>query len=121
MLFALTCAMCLAQPTVTAPVPDGGLLDRRLTIDEGLLAALEVPPAPLRVDPLRQVGAGGEGHTDHMTTMLIVMGVVMAVMMVGMGLYLMNHGGARLQPSGAAALSPAQLALPAARPSPRGG
>ena len=121
MLLVLTCALCSAQPTLVATVPDGGLVDQRLSVDERPLPALEVPPA-LQMDPLGQIGTGGDGHADHMTTMLIVMGVVMAVMMIGAGVYLMNHGGTRLQPSASTtALSPAQLALPAANALPRGG
>ncbi|MCM2333852.1 MAG: hypothetical protein NDI82_07875 [Anaeromyxobacteraceae bacterium] len=50
-----------------------------------------------------------------MTTMWIVMGGMMAVMMVGAGVYYMNHRGTAASPVHTSGLSgPAALALPVA-------
>lgn len=50
-----------------------------------------------------------------------IVGAMMAVMMVGMGVYLMRHGMARHAQSGATTASPAQLALPVTGGGPAGG
>lgn len=58
-------------------------------------------------------GSGdGDGHSDHMSAMWIVMGAMAAVMVVGMGVYLMRNGGSAHGVQPLAQASPAQLAVP---------
>lgn len=56
------------------------------------------------------------GHSDHMTTMWIVMGGMMVVMMVGACVYYMNHQSTAGAPVHTTTLTgPASLAVPVAR------
>lgn len=90
MLTALTCALCLSSPTGelrlhldAPPTAAAASVDLRLVAPAG-------PP------PYAAFGSGdGEPHHhddgDHMTTMWVVMGVMMAAMMAGAGVYAMRH------------------------------
>jgi len=76
------------------------------------------PTVALALGRTANEGSGdGEGHSDYMGPMWIVMGVMMAVMMVGMGVYLMRHATSAEALHPAASPSPAQVAIPvSARP-----
>lgn len=84
-------------------------------------AALDLHAAPLALPAQLPVlgsgdGAPGhEGHGDHMSSMWLVMGGMMAVMVVVGGVYMMRGGG-RAAPASSAggAAGPAALALPVA-------
>ena len=128
MLLALVCTLCAVQPLQAT---DGwSLREPRLTLRE---AGAEAPPSPLHLappatpaSPQRSLGpaplaslqpldfGSGDGdHADHLSPMWIMMGVMVVFMVVGMGVYAMNHGSAAARPSQAAGLSsPAALAIP---------
>lgn len=75
-----------------------------------LLATDLLPPLP----PQQGSGDGDHSdHSDHMTPMWIMMGVMVAVMVVGMGVYASNHRGTAAAPvQGTGPSSPASLAVP---------
>lgn len=116
MMLVLTCALCAAEPAL--PVagdvdPDGpGLLDERLSLRHAAVVPPYVPVSLALGRTADDGSGGGEDHSDHMGPMWIVMGVMMAVMMVGMGVYLMRHATPAQTLHPAASPSPAQLALP---------
>jgi len=136
MLLALTCALCAAQP-IQAPPTSAGSTELRLALSEDVPAHPgasvvtdlrpsapeqhhdQVPPAR---EPLRpQLQGSGDGdhsdHSDHMTTMWIVMGGMMVVMMVGAGVYYMNHKSTAGTPIHSSSLTgPAAFAVPVAGP-----
>lgn len=123
MTLALTCALCAAAPALGAGASlDSGrvpMAEVRLTLREFDAAPRSLsprPPAaalPLVPSRLPDQGSGdGEGHSDHMGTMWIVMGAMMAVMMVGVGVYAMRHNSTFMERPPAAVASPAQLAVP---------
>ncbi len=112
MMLVLTCALCTAIPGT----PVGGAPVRAPLLDEGLTLVQSTPsrqaaPVPLALARTDQ-GAGDGDHSDHMGPMWIMMGVMMAVMMVGMGVYFMRHSATGQVLGNAALASPAQLALP---------
>jgi hypothetical protein len=128
MLLALTCALCtvqavpttlelnLSQPTLTlqeagpaAPQAPSGLASpRKLAAPRGSHA-----PLALASLPTQDTGSGDGEHSDHISPMWIMMGVMMAVMVVGAGVYMMNNGSTPARPFNATALaSPAMLAIP---------
>jgi hypothetical protein len=130
MLLALTCALCTILPA-QVPVPQAGATGssavpvtvpaapaEQRTVDLSL-STPAVPQAPV-TDPLSRLpqapGSGDgdhSGHSDHMAPMWIMMGVMVAVMVVGMGVYASNHRGtAAAPPQGTAPSSPAALAVP---------
>jgi hypothetical protein len=126
MILALTCALCAAA-AVHPPAPHQGDTALRLTLDVAPPAA---PGALEATGPLRALatlpgadlpvgipGSGDGDHSDHMSTMWIVMGGMMAIVMVGMGAYLMRHGSPATPPRlGAAPAPAAAYALPVASP-----
>jgi hypothetical protein len=94
-----------------APASSAALPDLSASVQS--LAGLPLLPA--------QAPGSGDGdhsdHPDHMSTMWIVMGGMMVVMMVGAGVYYMNHQGAGTAPTHSAALTgPAARALPVSAP-----
>ncbi len=133
MLLALTCALCAAQPLQATPLAEPAP-ELRLAVTESAPAPAAAPvapdlraaapaqhldqTAPARAPLLPRLPGSGDGdhsHSDHMTTMWIVMGGMMAVMMVGAGVYYMNHRGTAASPVHTSGLSgPAALALPVA-------
>jgi hypothetical protein len=128
MLLVLTCALCtvqavpttlelnLIQPTFSlqeagraAPLAPSGLDSPRP------LAAPHESHAPLALAslPTQDTGSGDGEHSDHMSPMWIMMGVMMAVMVVGAGVYMMNNRNTPARPYNATTLaSPALLAIP---------
>ena len=119
-MLVLTCALCAAAPdtlTVASPARTA-LLDGALSLRE-----TERPgppsPVPLTLARTEDHGAGDGDHSDHMGPMWILMGVMMAVMVVGMGVYFMRHSTTGHAVGAAGLVSPAQLALPVSVP--RGG
>jgi hypothetical protein len=125
MTLALTCALCLTQTALPASgafdTVRPALIAERLTLHEFDAA----PPVPSELDLALarspdQGSGGDDGHSDHMGTMWIVMGAMMAVMMVGVGVYAMRHNSTFMERSSAGQPSPAQLAIPVTA-SPRGG
>jgi hypothetical protein len=128
LLLALTCALCtvqavpttlelnLSQPTLTlqeagplAPQAPSGLEAPRP------LAAPHESHAPLALAslPTQDTGSGDGEHSDHMSPMWIMMGVMVAVMVVGAGVYMMKDRSTPARPFNASALaSPAMLAIP---------
>lgn len=126
MLLALTCALCTVQPLPSTP--DWSLLEPRLALEEAgsavpapplrlasarPLAAPQTAPAPLASLPMQDTGSGDGDHSDHMSSMWIVMGAVMVVMMVGVGAYAMSHRSVAAGPSSTTTVaSPALLAIP---------
>jgi hypothetical protein len=124
MVVALTCALCFAFPDASvgagAPLT---LLHSELTLGRAELPASSAP-VPLALAALSDQGAGDghpSDHSDHMGPMWILMGAMIAVMMVGMGVYLMRHETARPARVGGATPSPAHLALPVVAIRPGGG
>lgn len=133
MLLALTCAICAAVP-VQPPPDHAGTIELQLThAEEGLVpAAAPIAPdlkasapaqrlhqVPLVSEPrLPQLPGSGDGdHSDHMSTMWIVMGGMMVVMMVGAGVYFMGHRNAAAVPLNVTGVpSPAMRSLPVAVP-----
>lgn len=133
MLLALTYVLYAALPT-QAPVAQDGGADRSTALVESAQAAPAAPRAPdlgVSAPGVRQLpatdllpqlptlpGSGDgdhSGHSDHMTSMWIVMGVMMAVMVVGMGVYASNHRATAVVPLQAnAPNSPAAFAVPVA-------
>jgi hypothetical protein len=126
MLLALTCALCTIQPIALTPA--GSLPEPRLSLQETgptipapplrlasarPLAASQTAPAPLASLPMQDTGSGDGDHSDHMSSMWIVMGAVMVVMMVGVGAYAMSHRSVAAGPSSTTTVaSPALLAIP---------
>lgn len=133
MLLALTYVLYAALP-IQAPVPQAGGAERSTALVESAQAAPAAPRAPdlgvsaprarqlsatdllPQLPPLQGSGDGDHsGHSDHMTSMWIVMGVMMAVMVVGMGVYASNHRATPAVPLQAISPnSPAALAVPVA-------
>lgn len=119
MVLAVTCALWLAIPGAL-PAPQAPSLDPDLSLGRSGASGAPVPLAVSRLpDQDLGEGTGDRDHQDHMGPMWIAMGAMMAVMMVGMGVYFMRHGVTGRVQAGAAAPSPAQVALPVA--SGRGG
>ncbi len=131
MLLALTCALCTALPIQAPGQQDGGAaptsapVETAPTAPSGPRAAdlrLVVlgstqAPATAQLPQAPQLAGSGEGdhsgHSDHMTPMWIMMGVMVAVMVVGMGVYASNHRGTAAATLQATVLtSPASLAVP---------
>lgn len=113
MTLVLACALCAAAPDMlsvasSAPIAplEGGLSLGR--IDDPRPGAA----VPLALAPMEDHGAGDGDHSDHMGPMWILMGVMMAVMVVGIGVYLMRHSATGHAVGAAGLASPAQLALP---------
>jgi len=125
MMLVLTCVLCASEAAFPAPVElDPGrpaLLGARLSLDHPDVSPPSRPASlTLAMWQRPDNGSGdGEGHSDHMGPMWIVMGAMMAVMMVGMGVYLMRHATSAQAFHPAASPSPAQLAVPVSAP--RGG
>ncbi len=133
MLLALTYVLYAALP-IQAPVPQDGGADPSTALVESAQAApaasrtpdlgvsaprtRQLPATDLlpQLPPLPGSGDGDHsGHSDHMTSMWIVMGVMMAVMVVGMGVYASNHRATPAVPLQAIAPnSPAAFAVPVA-------
>jgi hypothetical protein len=128
MLLALTCALCTVQ-AVPATL-ELNLSQPTLTLQEAGPAAPQAPsglesPRPLNSPheshaplalaslPTQDTGSGDGEHSDHMSPMWIMMGVMMAVMVVGAGVYMMNNRSTPARPFNATSLaSPAMLAIP---------
>jgi hypothetical protein len=132
MLLALTCAICAAVP-VQPPPPHAGTTEMRFAHAEERLVLPAAPlPPDLKASPvlrLSQVplvpeppqpqlpGSGDGDHSDHMSTMWLVMGGMMVVMMVGVGVYFMGHGNSVAVPLRSTGVpSPAMRALPVSVP-----
>lgn len=136
MLLALTCALCAAQPVQVSSTHPGAT-ELRLALAENAPAPPGAPPAPdlraaapaqhlgqvpaVREPPLRQLPGSGDGdhsdHSGHMTTMWIVMGGMMAVMMIGAGVYYMNHRSTAGSPVHTTSpVGPAAFAIPVVAP-----
>lgn len=124
MLLTLTYLLLAAQPVQAQPSPLPAL-ELRLASDQARpepatapvstaalpdLSASVQSLAGLPLLPTQAPGSGDGDHSDHMSTMWIVMGGMMVVMMVGAGVYYMSHQGGR-----AAATQPAALTGPTAR------
>jgi hypothetical protein len=128
MLLALTYVLYAALP-IQAPGPQNGGAERNTALVETAQVAPATPRTPdlgLSASGTRQLpatdllpqlppqpGSGDGDHSDHMTPMWIMMGVMVAVMVVGMGVYASNHRGtaaATLQAT--VPTSPASLAVP---------
>jgi hypothetical protein len=114
MMLVLTCALCVSAPdTLTAASSARpALLEAVLTLGQ---VDHPSPTAPLLLALGRmeeQQGAGDGDHSDRISPMWIMMGVMMAVMVVGMGVYLMRQSATGQVVGNAALASPAQLALP---------
>lgn len=137
MLLALTFALCAAQP-VQAPPTFAMAPEVTLALAEDApehpagstaadlrasAAAQHLAQAPLAREPLLpQLPGSGDGdhsgHSDHMSTMWIVMGAMMVVMMVGAGVYYMNHRSRTVTPIQSTSLTgPAAFAVPVTSPS----
>lgn len=128
MLLALTCALCTVQPLPTTPA--SSLPEPRLSLQvtgptapssplrlatPGALATPRTSSAslPLASLPLQDTGSGDGDHSDHMSSMWIVMGAMMVVMMVGAGAYYMGHRTSVARPPNPTTpASPATLAIP---------
>jgi len=128
MLLALTYLLLAAQPVHAPPAPLPTLELRHAPsparpdlpgppASSPDLAA-PVPSAPgLPLLPARYPGSGDGDHSDHLSTMWIVMGGMMVVLMVGVGAYSMSHRGTAAAPRRAATLTgPAAAATPVAAP-----
>jgi hypothetical protein len=79
------------------------------------LAAPQGSHAPLAFAslPTQDTGSGDGEHSDHISPMWIMMGVMVAVMVVGAGVYMMNNRSTPARPFNATSLaSPAMLAIP---------
>lgn len=117
-LFLAAGARAAEPASAGAPVP----VDRPASAPgEQAQAAstLDLHAAPLPAQlPLLGSGDGEpahEGHGDHMSSMWLVMGGMMAVMVVVGGVYMMRSGGRAAPASGSGgAAGPAALALPVA-------
>lgn len=113
MLFVLTCALCTAAPAaLTDAAPHAPLLAAApllLRADPLPNSASSAPLAFADYEP----GPYDADHASHLGPMLIVVGAMMAVMMVGMGVYFMRHHSTAAHPlSAGGSTSPAQLAIP---------
>jgi hypothetical protein len=129
MLLALTCALCTVHPSAETPAlrlveprlslqetdPPAAAPPIRLASSEELATTLS-PRAPLPLAPMPDSGSGDGDHGDHsghMSPMWILMGAMMVFMMVGMGVYFMNHESSAARPLQPTTLaSPALLAVP---------
>lgn len=135
MLLALTCSLCAAQPVAHAPPTYPGATEVRLVLADGAPVAPAAPVAldlrasapaqqldgssPAREPLLPQRSGSGDGdhsdHSGHMTTMWIVMGGMMAVMMIGAGVYFMSHRSSAGSPVHTPSLTgPAAFSIPVA-------
>lgn len=117
MLLSLTCALCTVQLVLTPPAASAGLLERQLSVAEAPPPALAAS-FPLAPAPLQSHGSGdGDNHSGNMTAMWVVMGAMMAVMLVGAGVYMMRQGSSAATPFPAMApATPAQRAIPVTSP-----
>lgn len=134
MLLTLTYLLLAAPPVQTQPSPRPAL-ELRLAADRARPDAPGAPASPasqpdlaasipshggLPLLPAQYPGSGDGDHSDHpdrMSTMWIVMGGMMVVMMVGAGVYYMNRQGTVAAPAHAATLTgPAALAVPVSAP-----
>jgi hypothetical protein len=130
MLLALTCALCTVQPLPSTTTLDLSLPPPTLSLREAGPEAPLAPPglpsprplaappeshAPLALAslPTQDTGSGDGEHSDHMSPMWIMMGVMVAVMVVGAGVYMMKDRSTPARPFKASALaSPAMAAIP---------
>ncbi len=112
-MLVLTCALCAATPDTftVASSSRTALLDAGLSLGQSGNPR-PAAPVPLALARTADQGSGDGDHSGHMSPMWIMMGVMMAVMMVGMGIYLMRQSATGQVLGNAALASPAQLALP---------
>jgi hypothetical protein len=115
-------ALCVAEP---APVAAGDATDRPALLEARLaLSPLDAPPPvamPLATIALAHDGGSGESHSGHVGPMWIIMGVMMAVMMVGMAVYVMRGASEAPALGPAASPPPTSVALPVSRARGAGG
>lgn len=120
MVLVLTCVFCAAMPAIEPPA-------RTMLLEERLSLQAVEHRRPMTVPTLalgasQDHGAGeGQGRSSHMGPMWIVMGAMMALMMVGMAVYLMRGADGGQTLGVAAPAAPAQQAIPVSAPRAGGG
>lgn len=117
-MLVLACALCATELTLLA----GTAGPERVALRDERLSLLQTDAPRPTATPLATLalahdeGSGhGDSHSGHMGPMWIMMGAMMAVMMVGMAVYLMRDAANAPTLGPSASQSPAQVAFPVSR------